>query len=237
MNKKQVALIFLSASSFAIAQTSETSPIKESTQAVVQQKPADTAPTGLTTETATVAVAVTRTEVCCKQYTEFSKTALPLTLTKIFLDEKTPVYDFGNKPQAYVLLELPQFTEPYSFIVHNFPLAPGIFNRTSYTQIPLRIEMFDENFVSKRMYRHFGMKKHGIGFDKTVFINPQNQTERYALIYGDLTAAPEEATISQRDTIFVGTGFFVGGEDKKISLSASDKGLITVEAKGLKEVK
>jgi hypothetical protein len=112
-----------------------------------------------------------------------------------------------------------------------------MFNRTSFTQIALRIEMFDENFVSKRMYRHTGMKKHGIGFDKTVFINPQNQSERYALIYGDLTAAPEEATISQRDTMFVGTGFFVGGEDKKISLSSSDKGLITVEAKGLKEVK
>jgi hypothetical protein len=160
-----------------------------------------------------------------------------LTLTKIFLDEKTPVYDFGNKAQTYILLELPKFTEPYSFIVHNFPLAPGMFNRTSFTQIALRIEMFDENFVSKRMYRHTGMKKHGIGFDKTVFINPQNQSERYALIYGDLTAAPEEATISQRDTMFVGTGFFVGGEDKKISLSSSDKGLITVEAKGLKEVK
>ncbi len=214
MNKKQFALILLSASTFAIAQTSE-----------------------VKTETATVAATVAVAETCCKQYAELNKTALPLTLTKIFLDEKTPVYDFGNKAQAYILLELPKFTEPYSFIVHNFPLAPGMFNRTSFTQIALRIEMFDENFVSKRMYRHTGMKKHGIGFDKTVFINPQNQSERYALIYGDLTVAPEEATISQRDTMFVGTGFFVGGEDKKISLSSSDKGLITVEAKGLKEVK
>jgi hypothetical protein len=215
MNKILLALMFLSAFSSAIAQPSNTKSDNEPIQTPV-----------------VLTASVEATE-CCKHYFDLIKTTLPLVFTKISIDEKTSVFNFAKKSQSYVLFELPEYTQPYSLIVHNFPVAPGIFNSSSYTQIPLRIETFDSDFKSKRIYKHTEMKKHGIGFDKTVFINPQNKNERYILIYGDIEAGVEEITISKTDVVFVGTGFFIGGEDKKISVAASDKGLISVDVKGL----
>lgn len=170
---------------------------------------------------------------CCKQYAEFVKTALPTTLTELVLDEKSPTFDFGKGLQSYLLIQLPSYAQPYSFSVTNLPQKPGFFNSTNYTQVSLRVETFDADFASKRVYKHDSMKKRGIGYDKTVFINPQNQTERYVLIYGDTSAASEEVTISKTDVVFVGTGFFIGGEDKKIFLAANDKGVLKIESKGL----
>lgn len=170
---------------------------------------------------------------CCKQLNNLAKLALPPTLAELVIDEKSPTFDFGKGLQSYLLLQLPEYMRPYSFSILNLPQKPGFFNSTNYTQMALRIETFDADFLSKRIYKYDGMKKRGIGYDKTVFINPQNQTERYVLIYGDTSAASEQVTISKTDVVFVGTGFYVGGEDKKIVLSANDKGVLIVEAKGL----
>lgn len=181
----------------------------------------------------TNSVATQQDPSCCKQLNQLAKLALPPTLAEMVIDEKSPMFDFGKGLQSYLLLQLPAYTQPYSFSVLNLPQKPGFFNSTNYTQMALRIETFDANFVSKRIYKHDGMKKRGIGYDKTVFINPQNQTERYVLIYGDTSVASEQVTISKTDVVFVGTGFYMGGEDKKIILTASDKGVLNIEVKGL----
>jgi hypothetical protein len=195
--------------------------------------------------------------VCYKQFLQLTKTVLPVELTEVKLDDQSSLYDFGKGPQAYLLIELPKYTKPYHFSVRNIPQAPGFYNRRDYTQIAMRIETFDDDFVSKRLYKHDSIKKRGLGFDKTVFINPSNQSERYVLIYGDLKAAPESSTVSGQSIITptaigVAVLFVVltrgtvqynpntaykDGEDLQVSLVASDKGILVVESKGLEKDK
>lgn len=192
---------------------------------------------------------------CCKQYTELVKTPLPDALTEIKLDETFPRYDFGNGLQTYLFLELPEFKKPYHVNINNIPQAPGFFNKTTYSQIAMRIETFDSALNSKRVYKHTSMKKRGLGFDKTVFINPSNESEKYLLIYGDLNAAPEETVISEKSVtmtgatsglalsllvavasggrVFLANPVVNDGTDHKVEIATNDKGIIVVDAKGL----
>ena len=192
---------------------------------------------------------------CCKQYTELVKTPLPDKLTEIKLDETFPKYDFGNGLQTYLFLELPEYKKPYHVNLNNIPQAPGFFNKTAYSQIAMRVETFDSALNSKRIYKHTSMKKRGLGFDKTVFINPSNESEKYLLIYGDLNAAAEETVVSEKGVTMAGATsglalsllvavasggrFFLAnpvvndGVDLKVEIATNDKGIIVVDAKGL----
>jgi hypothetical protein len=171
--------------------------------------------------------------LCCQQLRQFSKLALPLEKTELKLDENSPVHDFGQGSQSFVLLELPAYKQTYAVNVTNLPQAPGAINGSEFTHIAMRIETLDAEFSSIRVYQHTGMKKRGTGYEKTVFINPANQNERYLLIYGALNVEPELVTVSRTDVVFVGTGFFIGGIDKPLTLRAASSGVLLVEAKGL----
>jgi hypothetical protein len=172
-------------------------------------------------------------ELCCQQLRQFAKLALPLAKTELKLDENSPVHDFGQGSQSFVLLELPTYKQTYAVNVTNLPQSPGTFNGSEYTHIAMHIETLDAEFSPVRVYQHTGMKKRGIGYEKTVFINPPNQNERYLLIYGALNVEPELVTVSRTDVVFVGTGFFIGGTDKPLTLKAASSGVLLVEAKGL----
>lgn len=208
-----LALSILSASFAVFAQTNDAKPGLELTAATV------------------AAVAPMTSAACCQQLSKQPAVALPRDKAELKLDEKSPTYDFGQGLQSYLLLELPAYSEPYSFNIRNLPQAPGWYNKGNHTHVALRIETLDADFQSKRVYKHDGMKKRGLGFEKTVFINPQNQAERYVLVYGTLNLEPETVTVSQRDVMFVGTGFYLGGADNKLTLKAIDNGVIIVEAK------
>lgn len=196
------------------------------------------------------------TSICCKPYTALVKTALPLEAIEHKLDEKSPTYDFGTGTQTYLLLELPAYTKPYHINIADMPQAPGIFNRENFSQIPLIIETLDSNYISMRMYKHGSMKKRGMGYDKTIFINPSNSSEKYILIYGDTKASNETSTISEKNfdigstvavnllVIIASGGRYIpngammqGGDDRKISIVASDKGVLSIQVKGLSEAK
>ncbi|MEO8021375.1 hypothetical protein [Polaromonas sp.] len=170
---------------------------------------------------------------CCQQLKTLARLPLPLERTELKLDEKSPAHNFGQGAQAFLLLELPAYTKTYAVTISNVPQARSSFSRSELTQLAMRIETLDADFLPVRVYPHTGMKKRGNGYDKTVFINPSNQNERYLLVYGALNAEPETLTLSRTDVVFVGTGFFIGGIDNALTVRAASSGLLVVEAKGL----
>jgi hypothetical protein len=174
---------------------------------------------------------------CCQQLKQFASLALPLEKTELRLDENSPVHDFGQGKQAFLLLALPAYKQTYAISVANLPLGPGSGGGSDHTHIAMRIQTLDAEFSPLRVYPHTGMKKRGSGYEKTIFINPANQNEHYLLVYGALNLEPEQVTVSRTDVVFVGTGFFIGGVDKPFTLSASSRGVLSVEVKGLRPEK
>ena len=170
---------------------------------------------------------------CCQQLKPFARLALPLEKAELKLDENSPVHDFGQGRQAFALIELPAYKQAYAVNISTLAQAPGAFSNSDHTRLALRIETLDAEFSPLRVYPHTGMKKRGLGYEKTVFVNPSNQNERYLLVYGALNVEPELVTESRTDVIFVGTGFFIGGIDKPLTLRAASNGVLLVEAKGL----
>jgi hypothetical protein len=158
---------------------------------------------------------------------------LPLEKTELLLNDSSPVHNFGQGGQPFLLIELPPFQKPYEVHLSNLPQRPRQKSNVHLTQLAMRIETLDADFSPVRTYVHSGMKKRAMGYEKTVFINPGNQNERYLLIYGALNLEPEHVTVSKTDVVFVGTGFFIGGTDQAISLQAADHGVVMVETKGL----
>lgn len=186
---------------------------------------------------APVTTSLAITSPCCKHFSGFTKTALPVEKTAFNLDDKSPVHDFGQGVQPYLLIELPQFTTTYSISIADLPQTPGVFNKNNHTQLALQIQTLDADFAPKREYGYANMKKRGLGYEKTVFINPPNSTEKYVLVRGILNVSPQEITVSKTDMVFVGTGFFIGGTDAKLTVQPTSMGVVMVEAKGLSQTK
>ncbi len=174
---------------------------------------------------------------CCQQLKTLARLPLPLERTELKLDEKSPVHNFGQGAQEFLLLELPAYKKTYAVSITNVPQGRSAFNRGELTHLAMRIETLDADFSPVRVYTHTGMKKRGNGYDKTVFINPSNQNERYLLVYGALNVEPELLTVSRTDVVFVGTGYYIGGTDAALTLRAASSGLLVVEAKGLQPEK
>lgn len=185
----------------------------------------------------TVLASTTPGEVkCCLQLQALAKVALPPEKAELKLDETSPVHNFGQGGQPYLLIELPPFVKAYEIHLSNLPQPPKQKSADEFTRLAMRIATLDAEFSPIRTYLHSGMKKRAMGYEKTVFINPANQNERYLLIYGALNLEPERVTVSKTDVVFVGTGFFIGGTDQAITLAAADFGVVVVEAKGLPAV-
>ena len=174
---------------------------------------------------------------CCQQLHAFARVPLPLEKTELRLDEKSPSHNFGQGEQAFLLLELPAYKKTYSVNISSLPWAPTPYNRSELTHVAMRIETLDADFAPLRVYPHTGMKKRGHGYEKTVFINPANQNERYLLIYGALNVEPQQVTVSRTDIVFVGTGYYIGGTDQALTLKATSSGALQIEAKGLQPEK
>jgi hypothetical protein len=177
------------------------------------------------------AIATQATPSCCEPLSTLTKTVLPKEKTEFNLNEKSLVHDFGQGPQPYLLIELPSFTKTYSIGIADLPQLPGLFNKTSYTQLALQIQTLDAEFIVKRDYSYSGMKKRGLGYEKTVFINPTNSSEKYILVRGVLNVSPQDVTVSKTDIVFVGTGYFIGGADTKLTLLPIGMGVLVVDVK------
>jgi hypothetical protein len=185
----------------------------------------------LTNVPATTTTTQAITLSCCKELREGPKTALPNEKSEFKLNDKSPVHDFGQGAQPYLLIELPEFTATYSINIVDLPQNPGVFNANNYSQLALQIQTLDANFAPKREYGYANMKKRGLGYEKTVFINPQNNSEKYLLVRGVLNISPQEVTISKTDMMFVGTGYFIGGTDAKLTVQPTSMGVVMVDVK------
>jgi hypothetical protein len=174
---------------------------------------------------------------CCKELRDITKTALPNEKAEFTLDDKSPVHDFGQGTQPYLLIELPEFTTTYSINIVDLPQNPGVFNASNYSQLALQIQTLDADFALKRQYGYANMKKRGLGYEKTVFINPQNNSEKYVLVRGALNVSPQEVTISKTDMMFVGTGYFIGGTDAKLTVQPTSMGVVMVDVKSQLQTK
>ena len=174
---------------------------------------------------------------CCKEFKEVAKTSLPNETTEFMLNDKSPVHDFGQGAQAYLLIELPQFTSTYSINITDLPQNPGVFNVTNYSQLAMHIQTLDADFAPKREYNYTNMKKRGLGYEKTVFMNAQNHSEKYILLRGILNISPQEITISKTDTMFVGTGFYIGGTDAKLTVQPTSMGVVMIDVKRQSQTK
>lgn len=185
----------------------------------------------------TVLASTTLGEVkCCLQLKALAKVALSPEKAELKLDETSPVHNFGQGGQPYLLIELPPFVKAYEIHLSNLPQPPKQKSSEEFTRLAMRVATLDAEFSPVRTYLHSGMKKRAMGYEKTVFVNPANQNERYLLIYGALNLEPERVTVSKTDVVFVGTGFFIGGADQAITLAAADFGVVVVETKGLPAV-
>lgn len=168
------------------------------------------------------------------QLQSVERQTLPLEPKAFELDDKSPMHDFGQGPQPYVLIELPQYQEPYEVRVWNEPKAKGYQSVDQHTRIVPRIFTLKSDFSVARSYSGSQLRDRNGSQEKTVFMNPKNQDERFILVYGDKNAQPAELVRSEGKTVFVGTGFFLDGTDNRYMIHPLDKGMLHVEARGLK---
>ncbi|PKO29822.1 MAG: hypothetical protein CVU36_10920 [Betaproteobacteria bacterium HGW-Betaproteobacteria-9] len=159
---------------------------------------------------------------------------LPLEPQAFELDDQSPTHDFGQGPQPYVLVELPPYQEPYEVRVWNEPKANGARSADQHTRIVPRIFTLKADFSVARSYSGSQLRDRNGSQEKTVFMNPPNQEERFILVFGDKNAQPAELVRSEGKTVFVGTGFFMDGSDNRYTLHPFDKGTLHMEVRGLK---
>jgi hypothetical protein len=124
------------------------------------------------------------------------------------------------------LLELPAFKSPYS-IRFEAPMGNG-------TYLLPRVDTLDAELKSVRIFPSERFKRRGIEMSLEVFLNPSNAAERYVLVYADPQHLGEQdlRTTSVSKTLFVGTGFYIAGDDKTVARHSVDEGKLTVSLVG-----
>jgi hypothetical protein len=124
------------------------------------------------------------------------------------------------------LLELPPFESTYALRMEA-PMGDG-------TYLLPRIDILDSEFKSLRTFPAERFKRRGIEMSLEVFVNSSNATERYVLIYADPEHIGQQdlQTTSVSKMLFVGTGFFIAGDDKTTARHAGSEGKLTVSLVG-----
>lgn len=124
------------------------------------------------------------------------------------------------------LLQLPPFDAPYA-IRMEAPMGGG-------TYLEPRIDTLDADFKTLRTFGAERFKRRGIELSLEVFMNSSNAGERYVLIYADPQHLGEQdtRTTSESKVLFVGTGWFIAGDDKTTARHSATEGKLTVTLVG-----
>ncbi|MBS0366061.1 MAG: hypothetical protein JSR67_09585 [Proteobacteria bacterium] len=158
-----------------------------------------------------------------------------IDVTELFLKQKGQLdlrsqagclkLDTGLELPAF-LLRLPDFEAPYA-IRMEAPFGNG-------TYLLPRIDMLDGEFKTLRTIGAESARRRATEMSLVVFENSSNAAERYLLIYADPghLAEQDQRTISQSTMVFVGTGFFIAGDDRTTSRHSSTEGKLTVSLVG-----
>jgi hypothetical protein len=131
--------------------------------------------------------------------------------------------DAGNLPA--VLVELPQFTQPYAVNIRS--LLGG-------TVLAPRVDMLDVNKTQRRSFGLADLKSRGDSLSVDIFINDDNADERYLVLYPDPSAFGhgESRSSMGMQTSYVGTGYWISGTDTKRVVTYVDAGTLIVALKG-----
>jgi hypothetical protein len=191
-----------------------------------------TVPTG----TKTVAdgkEALDATPSCCRDLSTATFAPLPLKPMTVVLDKTSQAFDFGGNKAFFVLYELPQYTKPYSV----FLTSQAAGTQADIAIFVPRIAVYDAQFKVTRYFDERSLRNRGNNLERTVFINPSNQNERYLAIYGSDLSASVERAYSMVTVQTVVSGPFVfniyGGQDGKSVLRSSPVGKLQLEVQGL----
>jgi hypothetical protein len=202
---------------------------------------------------ATDTVALARTALaaatpCCSTLAEALRTPLPMEATSLSIGIDRPVFDFEGRRGFFVMFELPKFVAAYSILIESqpsdaaatFEKGGGFFGTTSAaakTLLTPGVVMLDEAFRTLRRFDQQGLRSRGDGLERTVFVNPSNDGERYIAIYGidrDEVVTKTYGVVTSTP-VFAGAavGYFVSGQDQKARIHFSPIGALQITVQGL----
>jgi Maltose operon periplasmic protein precursor (MalM) len=145
---------------------------------------------------------------------------------KFVLGEKSECLvtaDGGNLP--VVVVELPQFSEPYCVSVRSVVGASVL--------VP-RIEVLDSQKTVRRSLGLADIHRRGDSLEVDLFVNEPDAADRYLVIHADAAAFGQGESRSTMgiQTTYVGTGYWTSGTEASRQINYVDKGTLFVELKG-----
>lgn len=172
--------------------------------------------------------------LCCSGLADAPRHPLPLAEPAVVeINAESPAFQFGGNKAFFRLYELPAYTQPYAIVLSS--RSQGPLNDAALF-IP-RVALYDDQYTVLRYFDEKTLRNRGNQLERTVFINPANQGERYLAVYGsDLSSSIERAysqvTVS---TVMAGPVMFnlYGGHDGKSILRSAPTGTVHIEVQGL----
>lgn len=171
--------------------------------------------------------------VCCSKIADAKIRPLPMKPTDLELGVNSQAFGFDDGKAFFEMFKLPPYTAPYSILIGS--KSTGTVQDMAV--MAPRISLLDENFKPTRHFDESTLRQRGNVFERTIFINPDNSSERYLVLYGSPVDVSRDSTVNINAVtpIFVGTGMFMwqtGGEAKS-SLHYSPTGSYFISQAGL----
>jgi hypothetical protein len=167
--------------------------------------------------------------ICCKTLATANAAKLPIGMTTVTIDKSAHAFDFGGNKAFFKLYELPPFTKTYSMVITSTPNG----NLVDLALFLPKVTLYDEQFKPTRHFDEKTLRNRGNSVERTVFINPQNATEKYVAIYGsDLSSSIERAYSMVTVTPVFSGPYMVnvyGGQDGKSTIRSAPSGSFNLE--------
>jgi hypothetical protein len=171
--------------------------------------------------------------VCCKTLATAKVAKLPLEKTTVVVDKTAQAFDFGGNKAFFRLYELPAFAKTYSVVITSEPDG----TLADLALFLPRVTFYDAQFQPTRHFDEKTLRNRGNSAERTVFINPQNASEKFVAVYGsDLSASIERAYSMVTVTpVMAGPYMFnmYGGQDGKSTIRSAPTGRFELEVQGL----
>lgn len=172
-------------------------------------------------------------DVCCSKIGEAKTRPLPMKPTDLELGVNSQAFVFNDGKAFFEMFKLPPYTAPYSILIGSKSTG----TTEDMAVMAPRISLLDENFMPTRHFDESTLRQRGNVFERTIFINPDNNTERYLVLYGSPVDVSRESTVNLTGVtpVFVGTGMFMmqTGSEVKSSLHYSPTGSYFISQSGL----
>lgn len=172
--------------------------------------------------------------VCCTDFSSAQQTPLPLERTILQMDDAVrQVMEIDGAKAYFVLYQLPAYAKPYSVTV-----ASNVQGMLSDGMVLLpKVKMLGADFQPLRQFDTGDLRRRGQSFERTVFVNAENQAEQYLVLYGDRPGRVLEGRHSQvtATPVVAGPVIFnvISGHDAVTRLHVAPSGYLTLDVNGL----